>query len=319
MFYLGPKNFSSLYSQPIPNEIFFPDMLGGFEVDLRNQQLTELNNIAKNQNQIVDVYICYHVDSSIQQSYSNLKLKFEPVDQFLKLFGQVRNYNIHPDSDIKNFICSFNGTDHVGRQLLTAILNRFNYFTPEFCSKNFTTTVDQIDGHITNYVQDRDCFYRKFFISHCSEKFFQTIYSFGHVRFNHAENIYNLENKLTQSFLHVVSESMPTSYYPFVTEMFLYSVVTRGLFLSYAQPGWHDYLEKYYGFKKYSKLFDYRFDTIVNPIERLIELMCMISKFSSLSPNDWQDLYLQEQETIEYNYNHYMSNDYLKCIQQAIQ
>jgi len=311
MFYLDLKNFSSLYSRPIPKEIFFPDMLGGFEVDLQNRQLTELNSIAENQDQIVDVYISYHVNSSIQQSYSNLKLKFEPVDQFLKLFGQLHNYNIHPDSDIKNFICSFNGTDHVGRQLLTAILNRFNYFSPEFCSKNFTTTVDQIDGHITNYVQNRDCFYRKFFISRNSEQFFQTIYSFGHVRFNHTKNIYNLENKLTQSFLHVVSESMPTSYYPFVTEKFLYSVVTRGLFLSYAQPGWHNYLEKYYGFKKYSNLFDYRFDTVVNPVERLIELMSMISKFSKLTADDWKDLYLLEQDTIEYNYDHYFSGNYI--------
>ena len=107
---------------------------------------------------------------------------------------------------------------------------------------------------------------------------------------------------------------MATSYYPFVTEKFLYSIVTRGLFLSYAPPGWHGHIEKYYGFKKYTKLFDYRFDTIQNPIERLIELISMISKFSTLSIHDWNDLYLMEQDAIEYNYNHYFSGDYLKHI-----
>ena len=107
---------------------------------------------------------------------------------------------------------------------------------------------------------------------------------------------------------------MATSYYPFVTEKLLYSVVTRGLFLAYAQPGWHSHLEKYYGFKRYTKLFDYRFDDIQNPIERLVELITMISKFSCLSPAEWTDLYEIEQDTIEYNYNHYFSQQYLECL-----
>jgi hypothetical protein len=319
MFRLDKIDHLDLFEQSIPDEIFFGDTLGGFDIDLKNQYLDRLNSIAKNQNKIVKVRLSYVVEDTIQQCYPNLKLTFELIEDFLKLFNQLHNYNTHPDINIKNFVCSFNGTDHVGRQLLVSALNHFGYFDPEYCSKNFSVTADQIDGHITNYVNERNCFYRKFFISNDSDKFFQEIYSFGHVRSNHAKNIYNLEDKLTQSFLHIASESLATSYYPFVSEKFLYSVVTRGLFLSYAQPGWHDYLEKYYGFKKYSKLFDYRFDTIINPIERLIELMCMISKFSRLSSDDWQDLYLQEQETIEYNYNHYMSDDYLKCIQQAIQ
>ena len=87
--------------------------------------------------------------------------------------------------------------------------------------------------------------------------------------------------------------------------------------MCYGQPGWHDHLEKYYGFKKYTRLFDYSFDSIQNPVERLVELMCMISKFSNLTAQDWHDLYLIEQETIEYNYNHYFSGDYLQCLEQA--
>jgi hypothetical protein len=124
----------------------------------------------------------------------------------------------------------------------------------------------------------------------------------------------SLEYKLTESFLHIVSESIATSYVPYVTEKFLYSVVTHGLFLAYAQPGWHNHLEKYYGFKKYTKLFDYRFDTITNPVERLVELMTMVSKFSQLSPAEWHDLYLIEQDTIDYNYDHYFGGGYLRQI-----
>jgi uncharacterized membrane protein len=109
-----------------------------------------------------------------------------------------------------------------------------------------------------------------------------------------------------------VSESMATSYYPFVSEKFLYSIVTRGLFVAYAQPGWHAHIKKYYGFKSYTKLFDYRFDSIQNPVERLVELMSMISKFSVLSTDDWKDIYRIESDTVEFNYNHYFSGDYLK-------
>jgi hypothetical protein len=168
-----------------------------------------------------------------------------------------------------------------------------------------------LDGHIQDYVGNNNSFYRKFFISDDNEDFFQSINSFGHVRFNHDKNIYNLENRLTESFLHVVSETLATSYVPFVTEKFLYSIVTRGLFLSYAQPGWHAHVEKYYGFCRYTKLFDYRFDTIQNPVERLVELITMIGKFSKLTSHEWHDLYLLEQDTIEYNYDHYFSKAYL--------
>jgi hypothetical protein len=163
-------------------------------------------------------------------------------------------------------------------------------------------------------VLDQENFYNKFFISDSSEDFFQKIYSFVRPQYDHAQNIYILQDKITQSFLNVVSETMATSHHPYVSEKFLYSVVTRGLFLSYAQPGWHEHLEKYYGFKLYTKLFDYRFDSIQNPVERLVELMCMISKFSVLSTNDWDDLYEMEKDTIEYNYEHYFSQDYLKCL-----
>jgi hypothetical protein len=232
------------------------------------------------------------------------------------LWKPFENYNIHPNINFKNFICSFNGSPHTSRKLLAAILHKFGYFDPEYCSKNFSYSINKLDGHLTDYVANHDQFYRKFFIADNSDTFFDTIYSFGHIRFDHANNIYNLENKLTESFLHIVSETMATSYYPFVTEKFLYSVVTRGLFLAYAQPGWHTHLEKYYGFKKYTKLFDYHFDTIQNPIKRLVELMSMISKFSILSTDDWRDLYEIEKDAIEYNYNHYFSGNYLTRLQQ---
>jgi len=285
--------------------------MGGFDISLNCIMLDLLNKSVTSTVTPSTVETEYIFTDNIKTKYNNLNLKFN-VDlwtsgNFIKEFS---NYNIHPTIDFKNFICSFNGTPHVGRKLLVLILNKFGYFSPDYCSKNFQFDLNIIDGHLEDFLtQDQQRFYSKFFLT--SNEFGQQTNSFGHVRFDHKNNIYNLENKITQSFLHVVSETMATSYYPFVTEKFLYSIVTRGLFLAYAQPGWHAHVEKYYGFKPYSKLFDYRFDTIQNPVERLLELITMVSKFSSLSSDDWRDLYLLEQDTLEYNYNHYFGRGYL--------
>jgi hypothetical protein len=198
---------------------------------------------------------------------------------------------------------------------LVAIVHRFRWFDSRISSKNFQFSVDQLDGHLADYLDDeKHRLSRHFFIAPDSTTFFGELHSFGHVRYAHASNIYNLEHNLTSSFLHIVSETMATSHYPFVTEKFLYSAITRGLFLAYAQPGWHDHLERHYGFRKYDKIFDYSFDSIPNPVIRLVELMSMISKFSVLSSDDWRDLYETESDTIEYNYDHYFSKNYLKFL-----
>jgi hypothetical protein len=285
------------------------DHLGGFSTDLTN---LILDSLPLGQSKLT-VETEYIVSTEIAKKYPHINFSLS-YDNKKKILDKFSEYHIHPDVKFSNFLCSFNGSDHVGRKLLVAILNQFGYFNSNYCSKNFTYNTNNIDGHITDFVHDRNSFYQKFFISNDSSEFSQTIYSFGHVRYDHAKNIYNLENKLTQSFLHVVSETLATSYYPFVTEKFLYSIVTRGLFLAYAQPGWHAHVEKYYGFKKYNKLFDYRFDTIQNPVERLVELVTMISKFNMLSADDWRDLYLLEQDTVEYNYDHYFSGGYLNVL-----
>ena len=305
----------SSWEKSLPDSLKLQDHLGGFFQDGSNTVLGYLNSIAGSQKKILEIIYHQILDDSVKLQYSNLKIKFDSDFQNRCNLNSFTTYNTHPPINFKNFICSFNGSDHVSRKLLVAILERFGYFTTNYCSKNFVFTVDKLDGHIFDYVGEHSNFYRKFFIANDSKVFFQSINSFKYVRYAHVQNIYNLESKLTGSFLHVVSETLATSYYPFVTEKFLYSIVTRGLFLAYAQPGWHDHVEKYYGFKKYTKLFDYRFDTIQNPVERVVELMTMISKFNMLSSDEWRDLYLLEQDTIEYNYDHYFSGNYLKFFQ----
>jgi len=290
-------------------ELVILDHLGGFDSNLHNTKLERINNFAKHKNKIVDLYVSNFMDVSVTKKYSNLTFKLSVFPGLKQFF----DYNIHPNLEYKNFICSFNGTPHVGRKFLVCALKKFGFFNPEYCSKNFALSKHNIDGHLNDFVADKTAYYNKFFS--IDEDFLKSIYSFGHVRFDHKTNIYNLESKLTQSFLHIVSETLPTSYVPLISEKFLYSVITRGLFLAYAQPGWHGHLEKCYGFKKYVHLFDYGFDSVQNPVERLIALLTMVSKYSNLSVHDWHDLYLLESDTVEFNYDWYFSKDWLKKLE----
>ena len=280
------------------------DHLLGFDQCLRCAVLDHVHEHCDDQLLVITDYRFQH---DCMDHYP--KLKFAWGDTWVNSCFQ--NYHAHPDIDHRNFLCSFNGSPHVGRKLLVACLHRFGWFDPRYVSKNFTYDLDGLDGHINDYLDpDRARFYRKFLIGEDSGEFGATESGFGHVKFDHARNIYNLDHRITQSFLHVVSESAATAYYPFVTEKFLYSVITRGLFLAYAQPGWHQHVSRLWGFKLYDKIFDYSFDSIENPVIRLVELMTMISKFSMLSRADWHDLYSMEKDSIEFNRDHYYSGGY---------
>jgi hypothetical protein len=301
----------------LPREFIIGDHMGGFQSDLSNYFLDQLDQYAGKHGFVYRLHVDEFFLPGVKSQYPNLNFVFS-MDSFSRYrgWGQFKNYNMHSALDYKNFICSFNGTEHVSRKLLVAIIKKFGWYDTTYSSKNIVFDVDEIDGHLKDLTGDQSRFYRKFFISNDSKDFFQSINSFGHVRSQHFSNIHTLEHKLTHSFLHLVSETLATSHQPFVTEKFLYSVVTRGLFLAYAPVGWHQHLEHYYGFKPYAKIFDYKFDSVANHVERLIELTCMISKFSQLSIEDWTNLYEMELEIIEYNYDWYRSNNYIKHMQQ---
>ena len=314
MLILGPPYSESEFDN-LSNKFKITDHLGGWDINLNNRYLQLLNQHAQDKKICFDIVYHQIIPNSAKYQYKNLKIQFSSEYQKTKNFDKFVEYTTHPELTFKNFVCSFNGSPHVSRKLLTSILKKFNFFNSAYCSKNFSFSTDNVSGHLGEYLKDNQLqLYEKFFLN--DNAFCQTVYSFGHHRFDHHQNIYRLESKLTDSFLHIVSETMATSYWPFVTEKFLYSIVTRGLFLTYAQPGWHNHIQNHYGFKLYNKLFDYKFDSIQNPVERLVELVSMISKFSVLSSDDWKDLYLLEQDTIEYNYNWYRSKDYLQHLSQ---
>lgn len=306
----------SLYNELLTTKLFendyvVMDHLNGFDCDLNNDILHAMN---RQLNPNKTVFVSYIPSRELIEKYPNITLRYSAM-QYQNLFKRFnRAPCVTTDKSFSNFICSFNGSMHTSRILLTSILHKSGYFAQGYCSKNISYTEDMLDGVISEYTGDTERFYRKFFVVPDSN-FYETLYSIGKYdldsRVLHNINVQELASSINSSFVHVVSETMSTSYYPFVTEKFLNSVIHKGLFVSYAQPEWHQHLDKYFGFKRYDKVFDYSFDYIANPVVRLVEMMTMLSKFSVLSKFDWHDLYLIEKDTLDYNYEHFVSEDYL--------
>lgn len=286
------------------------DHQSGFDKHLRNKVLDYVHDHTL-QDQL-NVLLEFVVDDRIQQNYPKFNFIYYPDDQ-LGHYRELEGFTIHPELPKDKFLCSFNGSHHVNRRLLVSHLAKRNWFDADTCSKILTYDNERIDGDIQDYTQDDERVFQKFFLS--TGTFCNEVYKINldapadsnHTTHDHASNIEQLSNVISRCFVHLVSESIGNTYYPSVTEKTVYSIVNRGLWLAYAPPGYHDYYEKVYGYKKYNKIFDYSFDRIQDPVRRLVAMTDMLSKYSDLSTEEWHDLYQVESETIEYNYENYFS------------
>lgn len=299
----------------LPDRFVLGDHMYGFDDQMKNRVLDVLENNSKVSGRIWTVVSDQLFPKCVHDHYPHIQLEFN-LGLFERYSALVRMpprhaYPCHPDHDFKNFLCSFNGSQSLSRRLLPAALMKFGWFDTAYVSKHSTWKKGELDGFLLQCLGDDDAKYRKFFAVDDIE-FAESTNGFGYERRWHDANIHNLEQKLTESFVHLVSETVATSALPFVTEKALYSVITRGLFVSYAPPSWYRTWTKILGFRSYDKLFDHRFDDIKNPVHRLVELLCMLSRYANLSKHDWHDLHLLEFDAIEFNYEHYFSGDYIR-------
>lgn len=315
MLIVFPKSYDTFSIEP-GVDLYLADHLNGFSRDLTNPILDRIHDSV---NDKVNVYLEYIVNEQIRENYPKLNLKFNLgmhndnnyFDNFVTYDSFVPPIRFPKRDHLwDNFVCSFNGTKSIGRMLLVSALNRAGLFDERYCSKNFSYDAQEIVSELNSGISDSDRIKLLFFDHEQPTCLGHRLFNFRYTRFDHQLNYYTLKPLILKSFVHVVSETASNSYYPFVTEKFLYSVICKGLFVAYAQPGWHDHLEKKFGFKKYNKIFDYTFDTIEDPIERLLALITMLSKYSKMSPNDWSVLYHLEKDAINYNYNHYYHGKY---------
>jgi hypothetical protein len=266
------------------NILVVADHLDGFNSNNCNKFLKSINN------QTI-VHCEYLLDQSIKDLYK-VEIKFDA-----ELMIKENCLDTYPDSltvvnkDIHNFLCCFNYGYHVGRELLINKLFDLKWFTWDYCTKGFV-----INGR-----------------SEIKKKIFnQTtkLISPGN-RYNLVWNLKALSPKIQKSFFQLVSETIPDSYVPFPTEKLLFPIANSTLWVAWAQPGYHDYVEKYWGFRKYS-VFDYTFDSVRDPVDRLVALTSMLEPFSKMKKSQWLEIYQKEKETIDYNFEWARSKKFLK-------
>lgn len=296
------------------DELWISDWLQGFDANLESTALTAAVNFAKD-NSIGRIYTAFVFDERIRRRYPDIEFRYDQRLYNGHGWENMRTINTHPTLDFENFLCSFNGSGEVGRQLLVAVLAKNGWFDPACCTKNFECSNDRIDGHIQRLSTNPDL-HRKFFCDSAMEDFFASKVSIDYNKSDHVANFYSLASIISKSFVNLVAEVDSAGYYPIHSEKFLHSVVSRGLFLSFAPPHWHKHFELMFGFQNYDKIFTYEFDDIENPIDRLLKIISMLGPYSKLKKQDWHDLYLLNHDVIEHNYDHYFSGNHLISIEQ---
>lgn len=294
-------------------ELWITDWLQGFNANLESTVLTAGIDFARSKN-IKRIRTAFVFDERIRNRYPDLEFKYDQTLYNGYGWEKMQSINTHPVLKFENFLCSFNGGGEVGRQLLVAVLAKNGWFDTAYCTKNFQCSNNQIDGHIQKLSVNPDL-HLKFFCGRELDDLFASINSVNYDQFDHVSNYFHLAPMLTKSFVNLVADVDATGYYPMLSEKFLHSLVSRGLFLSFAPPYWHRNFHIMFGFKKYDKIFDYEFDVVHNPVERLVKLICMLSAYSKLTQKDWHDLYLLNLDEIEHNYDHYFSNSHLSSIE----
>ena len=279
--------------------LVYKDNLGGFDRQYTNLLFDDIKHNAT-------VYTQHIFDDKVRNNYPHLDFKYYGQDPAWDKFQAFR-VDQSLTNTFENFLCCFNGHGHVGRQFATALLYKFNLWNNEYCSKNFEYSIDTLDGNISaSMTNDQNArFYSKFFLGHDqkTKTFYQTANGWDYIgkTGSHKNHFPILSKKLKSSFVKLVTETCCESYYPWPTEKILYPIVCDTLWLAYAPPKYYEHLEKFFKIKKYDRIFDYSFDDIYNPVERIFAIVSQLHSFKYLNKFDWHDLWLMEEDTIAYN------------------
>lgn len=314
----GPHHYSVTSTVNIRKEIIdatvsqvqILDNMHGFSSDYRNVILDQIADLT------LTIWTQYILPEQVKAVYPNLTFKFDMLTSatshcVLTTAFPVKDV-LDTKKDFKEFISSFNGMDRDDRRVIVAALIKRGWFNATTCTKNLNIYTPQLISTMEEHqffefdkILDPD---ERMYSNTISSMYYDRDGNIG----NFVQHSEHLTPKINQSFIHLVSETFSMSYCPFLTEKVIRPIVSKSLWLASAQPHYHKYLEKYYGFKMYTRLFDYTFDSIENPIQRLLCLLDSIRKYSKLTPSDWHNLYSVERDTIEYNYDWYYSQNFLK-------
>lgn len=303
--YSWEQNLAVWYNS---HEVFLHDHLGGFDKNFKNEMFGKIPSG-------VTLRTEYLVNQTIRNQYSNITLQFDALamitnNQFNTFVGK----QFVKTEQIENFLCSFFRSTYQGRVWLLCWLHELGWFDINYGSKNFV--IDQYPSEIKDlYLAKIGNDFEDATKQHHRQQMQQSLKFLGNPDATPSQDLLSVKDTIQKSFVCVVAETHPTHYYPFPTEKFLYPIVNSTLWVSYAQPGYHQFIKNYLGFQLYD-CFDYQFDTVDDHIQRLSMLTDMLQKFSTMTPEQWNRVYLTQQEIIRYNAEHARSGRFIKHLRQ---
>lgn len=116
-----------------------------------------------------------------------------------------------------------------------------------------------------------------------------------------------------ESFLHVVTETCFWDEKQHLTEKIFKPIVLKQPFVLLGCANNLSYLKEY-GFQTFDRWWDESYDQIEDPIQRLKAVCDIIEQICNKSDSELEQLLLEMQEVLDYNYNRFYSKDFVKDI-----
>lgn len=122
------------------------------------------------------------------------------------------------------------------------------------------------------------------------------------------EDIWDLQPDFLQhGLINIVSETMFEYRYPYMSEKTIKPILLKRAFIHLSGPGILEIL-KNFGFKTYDTIWDESYDAITNASDRLLAVTTLMDNISKQFNH--RTLADKIQEIAEYNYNHYIENNF---------
>jgi len=305
------------------------DHLFGFDSNFENYLLRAFDDLQ----QPITIYTEYILDDQVKLKYPNLDIRFDAAamiqgNNLLAVDRYARSADPNLLNNVKvNFLSSFNKAAHIGRIWLVLWLYELGWFNDECCSKHFEIVNTPRQGWVWSPIPDEVLYLYSKYVGddynlpskqHPRSQFLKKIIKFGNPYHTPSDDLKILAKFNQRSFVNLVAETVPINSIPFPTEKSLCPIVHKTLWVAYAPLGHHKFMFDKFGFRPY-QCFDYTFDQEPDPVERLGKLTHMLTKFSKMTPDQWQDIYNQEKEIIKFNFEHVASGSFLTQIRQLNQ
>lgn len=116
-----------------------------------------------------------------------------------------------------------------------------------------------------------------------------------------------------ESFVHIVTETCFWDQKKHLTEKIFKPIVLKQPFILLGCANNLAYIKEY-GFKTFDRWWDESYDQILDPIERINQVVNILETICQMSNDDLTNMLYQMEEVLEYNYNRFYSKEFVRDI-----